>query len=83
MYLFLAVLGLGAARAFPSCGRWGLLSSWGGWASHSGGVSLWQSMALGHVGFSSCGAQARYLGSWALEHRPNSRGAWDEVFCGM
>ena len=67
----------GAARAFSSCSRWALLSSWGGWASHSGGFSWLQSMALGHVGFSSCGAQAQSLGSWALEHWLNSCGAQD------
>ena len=40
-----------AAQAFPSCSKWGLLSSCGVWASPCSG-------------FSCCGAQT--LGAWAL-----------------
>ena len=51
LYIYLAVLGLCCCTwAFPSCGRWGLLSSCGAWAPYC-------------RGFSCCGAQAS--GTWA------------------
>ena len=47
MYLLLGTLGLCCcAGAFPSCSKWGLLSSWHAQASHCGG-------------FSCCGARVR------------------------
>ena len=45
---------------FSSCGEQGLLSSSGAQASHCDGVSC-GARVLGHVGFSSCGAQASLL----------------------
>ena len=67
---FLAVLGLLAAhRLFSSCREPGLLSSHRAQASDRGGFSCCRTQPLGCSGFSSCG-------SWALEHRLNSCGAW-------
>jgi len=45
---------------FSSCGEQGPLSSFGAQASHWDGVSC-GARVLGHVGFSSCGAQAYLL----------------------
>ena len=42
-----------AAQAFSSCGKWGLLSNFGVWASHCGGFSCCRGWAPGDVGFSS------------------------------
>ena len=63
---------------FSSCGKWGLLSSWGAWLSHCGGLSsgewvpegtgfgIHSSQALEHR-FSSCGTQAQLPGCmWGL-----------------
>ena len=50
-------------QAFSSCGEWGLLSSWGVWASHCGDFSCCRTGALGHSGFSSCGSQAQLVHS--------------------
>ena len=48
IYLFRAVLGLHLLhRAFPSCGKWGLLSSCSAWVSHSSGFSYCRVWALG------------------------------------
>ena len=54
MYLFLAVLGLWSCTDF-SCGKWGLLSSCGAWASRRGDFSCCRARALRRSGFSSCG----------------------------
>ena len=53
------------AQAPSSCGEWGLLSSYGAWASHCSGFSCCGGRALGQVGFSSCSL-------WALELRLSS-----------
>ena len=62
---------------FCSCGKWRLLSSCGGWASHCSGPSCCRAQALGHMSFSGCstwaqllqlpgsGAQAQSCGPWA------------------
>ena len=51
--LFLAVLGLHCyTQAFSSCGKWGLLSSWGAQASH-----LWYFLLLQSMGFRVFGLQ--------------------------
>ena len=76
-YLFIwSVPDLLLCRLFCSCSERGLLSSCGARASHRGGFSCCGAQALGTwssaveaCGFSSCG-------SWALEHRLNSYGAW-------
>ena len=39
-----------AVWAFSSCGKWGLLSSWGVWASHCCGFSCYWTQALGGRG---------------------------------
>ena len=44
-------------QAFSSCGKWGLLSSHGEQASHCSDFSCSRAWALGHMGFSKCGAQ--------------------------
>ena len=57
--LFLAALGLCCCTwTFSSCWEWGLLSSCEAQASCCGGFSHCGSWALGHAGFSNCGAQA-------------------------
>ena len=61
---------------FSSCSEWGLLSSCGAQASHFRGFSYYRALALGHAGFSSCGAWLRSCSSWALEHRLNGYGTW-------
>ena len=48
--------------AFSSCGKVGLLSSWGVWASHWGGFSYWGAHVLGCTGFSTCGVSL--VGLW-------------------
>ena len=59
IYLFLAALGLHCcAQAFPSCDKWGLLSSCSTWAFHCLGFSHCGAWALGCAGFSGCGLQA-------------------------
>ena len=69
-YLVLALLGL--------CGLWAFFSSWGELgllcrcrvqASYCGRFLCFETQALGHAGFSSCGC-------WAPLHRLNSCGAW-------
>ena len=51
IYLFLAVLGLHCCmQSFSSCGEWGLLFSYGAWASHCGGFfgfGPWPQLPLG------------------------------------
>ena len=48
---YLAVLGLARClQALSHCSEWGLLSSWAAQASRH------TAQALGHLGFSSCGA---------------------------
>ena len=50
IYLFMAALGLCCCmRAFSSCGKWDLLSSYSARASHCGGFCC-RAWALGHVG---------------------------------
>ena len=52
---------------FSSCGKRGLLSSCGVWASHWGWLLLLQSMGSRHTSFSSYGSQASLLcGMWGL-----------------
>ena len=54
-------------QSFSSFGEWGLLSSWGVWASHSGGFSCCRIWVLGCMGFSSSGALAYFsCGTWDL-----------------
>ena len=60
---------IAAHRLCSSCSEQGLLSSHRAEASHCGGFSCCRMHPLGCSGFSSCG-------SWALEHRLNSCGAW-------
>ena len=51
MYLLLATLGLRCCvQASFRCGEWGLLSSFGAWASHCGSFSCCRTWALGSVG---------------------------------
>ena len=56
----------------------GLFASCSVWASHCGGFSVCTAQALGHrsSGFSSSG-------SWALEHRLSSCGAWTQLLHGI
>ena len=61
---------------FSSCREQDLLSSCGAQTSHCSGWSCCRARALGHPGSSSCG-------SWALEHRLNSCGAWAQLLHGM
>ena len=51
---------------FPSCGKWGLLSSCGVWASHC------EAQALGRRGFHGCGTRPQQCGSRALVHTLSS-----------
>ena len=77
IYLWLCWLFV-AARASFCCGEWGLLSSYGAWASYCRGFSCCGPLAPGQVGFSSCTmwvqgsrAQAQLLqlmGLVALQH---------------
>ena len=53
---------------FSNCSEQGLLSGCDMWASRCGGFSCCRAQAFAHAGFNS-------FGSWALEHRLNSRGA--------
>ena len=62
MYVFLAVLGL-------CCREWGPLSGRSAWASHCDGFSCCRALALGSLGFSSCGSQV-------LEHGLSSCSTW-------
>ena len=56
---FSAVLGLPCCMGFfSSCGRRGLFSSCGAWASHCKGTSWCSAWALGCAAFSSCRSQA-------------------------
>ena len=58
MYLLLAVLGpCCCPRAFSGCGKWALLSSYSGRASHLSSFSRCGAQALGHASFSSCSSQ--------------------------
>ena len=41
-------------RLFSSCGKWGLLFSWGAWAFHCDGFSYCGTWAVGHMVFHSC-----------------------------
>ena len=52
-------------KLFSSCGKQGLLSSCGGWASDCSGFSCCGAWALGCMGFSSCNSRA-------LKHRLNN-----------
>ena len=61
--------------SFHSCGKWELLSSCGGRASHCHGSSC-GAQDQEHVGFGSCGWRAQCLQFWALEHKLNSCGTW-------
>ena len=68
LFVFLAALGLCCcARAFSSCGEWGLL-----FVAVRGLLIAWilllRSMGSRHAGFSSCGSRA-------LERRLSSCGA--------
>ena len=51
IHYFLAVLGLHCCmQSFSSCGEWGLLFSYGAWASHCGGFfgfGPWPQLPLG------------------------------------
>ena len=64
MYLILAALGLCCCTwTFPSCCERGLLSS----CNAASGLSRCSAQALGHAGFSTCGAQALWPRSrWDL-----------------
>ena len=57
---------------FSSYGEQGLLTSCSVLTSHYGGFSRCGAQARGHVDFRSCG-------SWALEHRLNSRGTLTQL----
>ena len=46
---------------FSSCGKWGLLSSFGVRASHSGGFPYCTVWTLGHAGFRNCSTWAQEL----------------------
>ena len=61
---------------YSSFGEQGLLSSCSVQASHCGGFSCCRAQALGHSGFCSCG-------TWAIECRLNSCGAWAQLFHSM
>ena len=52
-------------------------------ASHCRSFSCWGAQAPGHSGFSSCGAQAQWLCSRALEHRLGSCGARAQLLHNM
>ena len=56
------------AWAFSSCGKQGLLFSYGVQPSHCNDFSDFGTQALECLGFSSCG-------SWTIEHKLNSCGA--------
>ena len=59
MYFFVAVLGLHyCAQAFSPCGEWGLLSSFGAWASPVAehGLQVVAALRLSSCGFSCCEA---------------------------
>ena len=74
-YNFLKKFILGSSllcRLFSSCGEQGLVSSCGVWASHCGGFSCCWAQAIGCKAFNTCG-------SWALEHRFYSCGAWAQL----
>ena len=59
IYLFLVALGLHCcARAFSSCGEWGLLSSFGAWAFHFGGFSCGAQASVAVVHRLSCSVVA-------------------------
>ena len=59
VYFTLTVLGLHCCvRAFSGCGKQGLLTSCGAWASHGSSFSCCRAQALGLAGFSSYGVQA-------------------------
>ena len=72
-YLFMVVLSLRCC-VFSSCGKWGLLSGCGAWASHYRGFLLlwnWGSVVAAHGLYSA--------GSVNVAHAPScpSRGMWD------
>ena len=68
IYLFLAMLGLCCCVwPFSGCGKWGLLTSCGAWASHCGDLSCCGVQALDSSGFSSCCSQAH--GPVVVAHR--------------
>ena len=82
--IYLAVLGLCCCVwPFSGCGKWGLLTSCGAWASHCGDLSCCGVQALDSSGFSSCGPQAQYCGSEALKYKLNSCGAQAQFLCTM
>ena len=67
MFYFWLCWILVAAQSFSSFGEWGLQSSWGAWASHSGGFSCCRVWVLGCMGFRSSGALASFsCGMWDL-----------------
>ena len=61
-YLFIfGCAGSVAVQAFSSCGKWGLLCSFGAPASHCCGFSCCRAPAVGHAGLSSCDTWAQQL----------------------
>ena len=73
-YLFLAVLGLSCcARAFSSCGKWGLLFIAVCRLSLRWLLLLW-SMGSRRTGFTSCGTRAQQL--WLVGSRTQAQQLW-------
>ena len=59
-------------RFFGTCGKWGLLCSFGVWASYGSEFSCCRSQALGCLGFGNCSTWLSSSGlPQALEHRLN------------
>ena len=63
-------------QAFYSCGKWGILSSCGAWASHCSGFSCCRARVQGAQGLSIVAAH----GLIVVAHRPQSTGS---VSCGL
>ena len=81
--LLLSVLGLHCSAGFLQLRELGLLSACGARASHCGGFSSWGAGLLGEQASVLVAQVLRSFGSWSLEHRLNSCGAWPQLLQGM
>ena len=81
--LLLSVLGLHCSTGFLQLRELRLLSACGARASHCGGFSSWGAGLLGEQASVLVAQVLRSFGSWSLEHRLNSCGAWAQLLQGM
>ena len=68
------MLGVAVCSLFSSFGEWGLLSTFGAWASHCRGFSHFGAQAVGERASAVAARGLRSCGSRALEHRLRSCG---------